>query len=137
MQINAQIPKSQINNIHTPETGQTVANTNNDSEPPTKDTPEIPKPRREETIDPKNQTGHNRALSTASQGSNKNPVKPNDLDLDPKGICPQSLKKQSLKKHIKSLEPIFKKPKCPESPVFTLDRIDDMLEPATYQRQKE
>ena len=25
----------------------------------------------------------------------------------------------------------FKKPKCPESPAFALDRIDDMLEPAT------
>ena len=29
-----------------------------------------------------------------------------------------------------SLEPTFKKPKCPESPAFTLYRIDDILESA-------
>ena len=106
---------------------QTDANTNNETESPTKGTLELPETRKEETNHPKtNKTGIKRALSTASEGSNKNPVKPSNPEVDLKGPNPQTLKKYN-----KSHEPTFKKPKCPESPAFTLDRNNDMLETAT------
>ncbi|KAK1124476.1 hypothetical protein K0M31_006827 [Melipona bicolor] len=124
---NSSSPTQSTTIDYIPETErQTDASTNNESDPSTKDILEIPEPRKKETIDSKtNKTGNKKALSTASEASNKNPVKPSDLDLDPNG--PNS---QSLKKYNKSFEPTFKKPKCPELLAFTLDRIDDMLGPA-------